>query len=332
MAHRLIAGLVVAVATLVAAPAAHAALVYVKKPNSARPQVWIARDDGSRARRLGHGLSPTISPDGKWVAWRALGSPERAMIVKARGRHPRRILRSRQVGELKFSPDSTKLAVAAGSRLMVHDVTTRTSFTAAHGQIRGFSFSGDSESIAYGTSGRSDAFDAPSDIYALEFDAGPRTRVTRDRRSLNPLWMPDGRIVFDRQTRRAGDAPSYNLYSIDADGGALRRITALKIPSLLSGLVPLEASADGRRLLAQFVGQDTAVGFTVDPRSGRARSLSRSREAGFVAADLTADGRTVLGMTGGPDPSARHHVATVPYGGGRPTILVRRAAYPDWSR
>jgi hypothetical protein len=126
-------------------------------------------------------------------------------------------------------------------------------------------------------------------------------------------------------------APSYNLFEVQPDGGSLRRITALRIPNLLSGLVPIELSADGTRLLAEFVGQDTGVGFAVDPRTGNTRSLSRNSETGFVGFDLSADGRTVLGQTGGPDPAARHNVATMPYRGGKPTVLVRRAAFPDWT-
>jgi hypothetical protein len=95
--------------------------------------------------------------------------------------------------------------------------------------------------------------------------------------------------------------------------------------------VPVELSADGSRLLAEFVGQDTSVGFAVNPRTGRTRSLSRDAENGFVGFDLTADGRTVLGHTGGPDPTGRHNVATMPWGGGEPEVLVRGAAFPDWS-
>jgi hypothetical protein len=50
-----------------------------------------------------------------------------------------------------------------------------------------------------------------------------------------------------------------------------------------------------------------------------------------VGFDLTSDGRTVLGHTGGPDPSAAHNVVTIPYTGGEPRVLVRRAAFPDWN-
>ena len=101
---------------------------------------------------------------------------------------------------------------------------------------------------------------------------------------------------------------------------------------LLSGLVPLEISADGRRLLADFTGQDTSVGFAVNLQNGKTRALSKNMETGFVATDLSADGRTVLGQTGGADPGNRHNVVTMPYAGGKPKVLVRRAAYPDWTR
>ena len=58
----------------------------------------------------------------------------------------------------------------------------------------------------------------------------------------------------------------------------------------MSGLIPLELSANGKRLLAEFVGQDTSVGFAVNPETGKVRALSRDSENGFVAANLSADG------------------------------------------
>jgi hypothetical protein len=332
MAHRAIAAVVAGAALLIAAPAAHAELVYVKKPNSANPQVWVAQDDGTGALKLGNGIQPVISPDGAWVAWRAFGSRERVLLVKSTGGTPKRIVRSMLVGDLRFSPDSTKLGITLRGRLLVHDLTTRSSSTVAHGFVRGFSFSPDSQAIVYGTAGTNEAFDAPADLYALQLAGDGKTRVTRDRKSLNPVWGPDGSIYHDRQIRRPGDAPTYNLFAIHPDGGALRRITSLKIPHLLSGLVPIDISADSKRLLALFTGQDTAFGFAVNPADGHTRSLSKKAETGFVATDLSADGRLVLGMTGGPDPAARHNVVTVPWRGGTPTVLVRGATSPRWTR
>jgi WD40 repeat protein len=332
MARRAIATVFAGIALLVAAPAAHAGLVYVKRPNSAHPQVWVAQDDGTGALKLGSGVQPVISPDAKWVAWRAFGSRERVLLARATGGTPKRIVRSLLVGDLRFSPDSTKLGITLRKRLLVHDLVTHETSTVANGFIRGFSFSPDSKALVYGTAGTNEAFDAPADLYALQLASDGKTRVTRDRKSLNPLWGPDGYIYHDRQIRRPGDAPTYNLFAIHPDGGALRRITSLKIPHLLSGLVPIEISSDAKRLLALFTGQDTAFGFAVNPVSGHTRSLSKKAETGFVATDLSADGRLVLGMTGGPDPAARHNVVTVPWLGGSPTVLVRGATTPQWTR
>lgn len=332
MAKRLIASLIAAAGALAAMPAgAGATLVYVKGPNSGKPQVWIARDDGTHAQKIAPGDQPVISPDGKWVAWRDFAD-DTVRMRKIAGHNVRRVAKSLAVGTMAFSPDSTRLGVALRGRLVVHDIAARETAVVARGFINGFSFSPDSTALVYGTSGRNDAFDAPSDLYTVTLGSESKTRVTRDRKSLNPVWGPVGEIVFDRQRTRQGDAPTYNLFAIHPDGGAMRRITSLKIPPLLSGLVPLDMSGDGRRLLAEFSGQDTSVGFAVNPASGRTRSLSKNMETGFVATALSADGRTVLGQTGGADPANRHDVVTVPYAGGKPTVLVRRAADPGWTR
>ncbi len=331
MARRTITTLLgAALALLVTAPA-EATLVYVKQPGSPDPRVWVADDDGSNGHKLGPGYFPEVSPDGRWVAWIQGGDTQQVMLRLAdRSRKARVVARTSQVGELHFSPDSKSLGLVLSRRLFVYDIRERDEVKAASGVIRGFSFSPDSKSVVFGTAGRSDAADAPSDLYSFELADGTRQRITRDRRSLNPLWGASG-IIHDRMTAREGDAPSYNLFEIQPDGGSLRRITKLRIPSLMSGLIPLELSSSGSRLLAGFVGQDTGVGFRVNPRTGSAKALSSDFEQGIVGFDLTADGRTVLAHTGGPDPTSPHNVVTLPYSGGKPTVLVRRAAFPDWS-
>jgi hypothetical protein len=252
------------------------------------------------------------------------------MRLADRSRKARIVARSSAVGELQFSPDSKALGLVLSRRLFVYDIRERDEIKAASGVIRGFSFSPDAKSVVFGTSGRSDAVDAPSDLYSFQLAAKQRLRITRDRKSLNPLWGPDG-IVHDRQVPRMGDAPTYNLFEIQPDGGSLRRITRLRIPNLMSGLVPVELAGNGVRLLAAFVGQDTEVGFRVNTKTGKTHALDEDFENGFVGFDLTADGKTVLGHTGGPDPGARHDVVTTPYGGGDQEVLVPRAGFPDWS-
>jgi hypothetical protein len=253
------------------------------------------------------------------------------MQLADRSRKARDVESATEIHDLQFSPNSKLLGIDANTRLWIYDIHDRESTKAASGNLRGFSFSPDSKSVAFGTAGRNQSFDSPTDLYRFAIADEQRTRITRDRKSLNPLWTERG-IVHDRQRVRENAAPSYNLFEIQPDGGSLRRITKLRIPDLASGLVPIEMSANGNRMIAEFTGQDIAIGFRVNPSTGKVHSLGKFGEHGFVAADLTADGRTVLGTSGGADPSVRHHVVTMPYGGGKTTVLVRRAFDPDWSR
>jgi hypothetical protein len=214
----------------------------------------------------------------------------------------------------------------------VYDIASGRLRDAAEGEIRGYSFSPDSKQIVVGRA-EGKKFQAPSDLYAGPVMGGGKLlQITDFGRAMNPVWGAK-EIVFDRFRRRKGDAPAFNLWALDpADGAALRRLTKLKIPKLVSGLVPLELSSNSRRLLSVFTGQDTEVGFTVATSSGKTRALSMDFESGLVGFDLSSNGRRILAHTGGPDPAAAHDVVTVPYRGGKPTVLVEDAAYPDWTR
>jgi hypothetical protein len=323
-------------AALWAAPA-QAELVYVKNAGGAEPVVYVATDEGKDPRRLGIGRAPTISPDGRWVAFVTVpagGSKMEAVVLQKRAAGSQRlVMRSRSIGSLRFSADSSKLgAIAGGKSVRVYDVATDRLHVAAKGPIRGYSFSPDSKQIAVGEATK-DKSRAPSDLYTGPAVGGKKlVRITDFGRASNPVWGPR-EIVFDRFKRRKGAAPAFNLWAVEpAADGKLRRLTKLKIPKLVSGLVPLEISADARRMLAVFTGQDTEVGFTVAPRTGKTRALSRDFESGLVGFDLSADGSRILAHTGGPDPGAAHDVVSVPYRGGEPTVLVEDAAYPDWTR
>jgi hypothetical protein len=321
------------IALLMTAPA-QATLVYTKSTkNNASTRVFVADNDGSHPHRIGRGILPAVSPDGRWVAWIVPGDNEDVVKMRLadRSRKAREVARTPEIFNLQFSPDSKWLGVGASRRLWVYNIHDRESVRVHSGNLRGFSFSPDSASVAFGTAGRNQSFDSPADLYTFAIADKTRVRITRDRKSLNPLWTASG-IVHDRQRIRDNAAPSYNLFEIQPDGGSLRRITKLRIPPLASGLLPLEMSANGKRMIAQFEGQDIAIGFRVNPKTGKAHTLGKFGESGLVAADLTADGRTVLGTTGGADPNNKHNVVTMPYGGGKQKVLVRNAFDPDWSR
>lgn len=318
-----------------AAPA-QAELVYVKNAGGAEPVVYVASDTGKDPRRLGIGRAPTISADGRWVAFVTVapgGSEMEAVVLqRLEAGSQRLVMRSRSIASLRFSPDSGKLAaIGGGKRVRVYDVAADKLYVAAKGAIRGFSFSPDSKQIVVGRAEK-DRPQAPSDLFAGPAIGGELERITDFGRAVNPVWGPD-EIVFDRFKRRKGAAPAFNLWAVEpAADGALRQLTTLRIPKLVSGLVPLEISSDAARMLAVFSGQDTEVGFTVALRNGKTRALSRDFENGLVGFDLSADGKRILAHTGGPDPMAAHDVVSVPYRGGKPKLLVAGAAYPDWTR
>ena len=324
-------------ATLWAAPA-QAKLVYVKHAGGLEPVVFVAKDNGKDPRRLGIGRAPTISPDGDWVAFVTVPSSgqrlDTVVLQKLDVGAQRLVMRSKTIDSLRFTADSSKLgAIAASKRVRVYDIASDTLHVAAEGNIRGYSFSPDSKGIVVGRA-TGPKFQAPSDLYVGPVLGGKKLgRLTDFGRAMNPVWGPK-EIYFDRFKRRKQDAPAFNLWAVDlTEHAELRRLTDLTIPRLVSGLVPLEASANSRRLLAVFTGQDSELGFTVQTRTGQTRSLSKDDfEHGTVGFDLSSDGRLILAHTGGPDPQAAHDVVVVPYGGGEPKVIVEDAAYPDWTR
>jgi WD40 repeat protein len=317
---------------LIYAVPAQATLVYVKKPDAENPVVYVAKDDGSERRRVGFGRAPAISPDGTWVAW--IGRDDgldQLMLQRAGGGATLVVLHSKRIDDLRFSPDSTMVgAVLSSRRLRLYTIAADAVTAVGSGFINGWTFSPDSKAVAWGRSQSSDPV-AESDVYTAPVaPPSKEKRLTRTKDALNPLWGAQG-VVFDRQRQRQGDDPVYNLWSVQADGSALKRITRLKIPSQESGLMPVDLSADGGRLLAAFTGKSTLLGFTVDPQDGATRALDVRQ--GLVGYDLSSDGLTILGHTGGPDPSAPHDVVTVPYEkGGKVTVIAHNSAYPHWNR
>jgi hypothetical protein len=120
---------------------------------------------------------------------------------------------------------------------------------------------------------------------------------------------------------------------MNPQGKGVKRLTNTEVPPLLQGLFPTDWSANGRRLLTEFQGQDTSYAVVVNPRTGAQKPVAETGESGFVGTDLSSDGTLVLGFNGGFDPGLRNHrVQTVPYAGGKPKTLVKEAFEPSWSR
>jgi Tol biopolymer transport system component len=333
---RLRAPLAAGAASLVAAAPAGATIVYEKNPF--RPAVYAAADDGSARVKLADGELPKISPDGTTVAYETpyLGNTRPTLrVIPATGGTSRLLLKPVWFS-FGFSPDSKTIAAVTGKevgrkRLVLIDLASGKVRTIAHGQFSGFSFSPDSARLVYARAPK-DAYPPHSDLLTVAVAGGASTPLTTNHRSVDPVWGAPGiAFVKLRKPTRRGDAYKQDIYLSDGATGVIRRITTTKVPFLLSGLDPVSWSADGTRLLAEFGGQDTSYAETVDPATGRVKRVGRSSD-GIVGYDLSADGSTILATTGGYDPGDRHDVVTVPYTGGTPTVLVRDAFSPDWTR
>jgi hypothetical protein len=315
-------------AVLIAPAAAHARIAYDKGPSTTRPHVFVAADDGTHQRRLATGLFPHISPDGRWVAYTRPNfktGDQQLRLVRAAGGRSRPVAHGFDVGETHWAPDSRFVAAQLGRGLLVYDVRTRTRRLLRGRRFSGFSFSPDSRSIVFGRRPRAD-LNAPSDLYVTSRGGRGTRRLTRNGRSLNPLWTRQG-IVFDEETLRKDDAPAYDLFFVRPDGTGGRRVTTTTVPRLASGLVPHAASADGARLVADFSEQDEVETYAVDFAGGAARKLGTF----LLPAGISRDGRTIVAATNGPDPGAHHDIVAVPFGAGPLRLLVRGGADPDWT-
>ncbi|HET7417477.1 MAG TPA: hypothetical protein VFJ61_07635 [Solirubrobacterales bacterium] len=337
-------------AALLAFPvAAQATLAYVKNP--AKPTVFAAADDGSGAKKLVAGSNPHVSPDGKIVALLSQGSslkskPEMVLAPADASAPPTVLVKDwRQPEVFAWSPDSKLVVAVLGpelgkQRLVLIDTVTGAQRTIAQGYFNGVSFSPDGGELVYGMAS-AEKFPPRSDIYRIEVlppgavsvKAVVPVRLTKDHNSAYPLWGPQ-KIVFvktlDAKKRQYG--PKNELYLMNSNGKGVKRLTHTKVDPLLQGLFPTAWSASGNQLLAEFEGQDTSYAVAVNPKNGAQRAVAESGESGFVGTALSADGKEILGYTGGFDPGVKHNVVSVPYANGRVKVLVKNAFEPDWSR
>lgn len=341
----LLSALVLAV--LLAFPvAANATLAYVKNP--LHPAVYVANDDGSGARKLDSGETPHVSPDGNWVVYLHQGTNHRQELKLApvAGGSARTLMVDwREPFSLAWSPDSSMILVQRGAelgkrKLVLIEVATGVQKVVAQGFFSGFSFSPQGGQFVFAKA-KSERFPPRSDVYRVDLIPPGAVsvmpvlphQITSDHRSSYPLWGPSGQIVFvkalDAKKRKYG--PKNELYLMKPNGKGVKRLTHTNVPQLLQGLFPTDWSAGGNRLLAEFEGQDTSYAVKVNPKTGAQKPVAQAGEQGFVGTALSADGKLVLGVTGGFEPGPDHDVVSVPYGGGKPQVLAENAFEPDWS-
>ncbi len=138
------------------------------------------------------------------------------------------------------------------SGLAIVDLQTGALKVIAHGQLYGASFAPNgSDEVVFGLSA-SQSLGARVNVLQSKADGSGMVPLTRDGRSLFPVWGP-GAIAYDRERLRRNDAPIYQIW-LRSNNGRTRRLTNVRVRSLVSGLVPLAFSSDGTRLLTRVRG------------------------------------------------------------------------------
>jgi Tol biopolymer transport system component len=332
------------IAALLAAPAAaQATLAYTT--HIFHPHVVVAQDNGKGAKTIGAGTNSRVSPNGELVVFErenaAKGKgPEMKLYDVATGKTRTIFTSWRDSYTVAWSPDSTMVAALTGGELgkrtlYVIDVETGKKTRIASGYFSGVSFSPDDEELVFGIGG--EEFGGKTNVVRAPVTGGPTSQLTHDGISTSPLWGPQGQIVFVKQLNvknRRYHTPKNDLFLMNADGKAVKRLTHTVVGDLVFGLFPTAWSASGNQLLAEFGGQDTSYAVAVNPKTGKETNLSPGNsETGFQGVALTPDGKTVLGSIGyfdGGGGADQLKIASIPYKGGKAKVIVKGGFDPSW--
>lgn len=322
-------------------------LAYVTQTATSTSKVWVAAVNGSDPKLLGPGQQPLLSPNGRSVAVSLFGATGDSEHGPSVGIYPAAggpvanylSLETATATPVAWSPDSRYLAVerqsngttniAAGSGLDVIDTQTGIVTPIAAGTIYGASFARDgSDRLVFALS-RSESFTGAVNLYMSEASGVGLRRVTSDGRRLDPVWGPTY-IAYDRERMRHL-SPEYQIWLDSPSGVRVRRLTHVAVGSLVQGLVPLGFSADGRRLLAEFEGQDTSGAYTVNVASGLLRNVSAHGQS-LIAGGISSDGSTLLLDEGAfEQPASRGRIVSMPFAGGRTKVLVAHGSQATWN-
>jgi Tol biopolymer transport system component len=295
-------------------------LVYAK-PNAPlagytghHEDVWVAQLDGSRPWKLTSGVQPSVSPDGRLVAF---GSGSQVLLESTQG-GPAAVLYT--IGGRwpvvyvppVWAPDSEHLAIEVErGRLLVVDVVTRQRSLLPATQS--FSFSPDSRRIVY---------EARGDLYVIPTMGGTPRQLTHDGKDVAPVWGKSG-IAFTRFRTRSHTG---DIWLMDAGRTRMRRLTHSGV-----GFAPAFFSADGTRLLAAIPPSHNGQLWAVDVRTGKARAIT-PLVGDLNAEGLSSDGKTVLASVGcGGMVSPYGYVETIPFTGGKPHVIARGPCRASWN-
>ena len=198
--------------------------------NGRESSIGVVNVRSGKLRRLApDGVSPAWSPDGRRVAF--IGEDGNGVFIVGADASRRRMLTPMAVDsiglgdELSWSPDARTIAfVRDDGALIAINVATAHARVLARGVdttslLSAPTFSPDGSSLAYTARGGLSR-SAPMELFVVRRDGTGARQVTRSQHSessRNPHWLPDGRLIYERE-RFPGDERLTDLWLIARNG------------------------------------------------------------------------------------------------------------------
>ena len=310
-------------------------LTYITGLGTSKPaNVVVAGVDGSSRATLGAADSALLRPDGSLVAAIKKNSATSWALAlyssSAAGAASSLYASPKFMQLLAWSADSRYLLVAVGAtaagQLWVFDSVTRTRKEIATGAFYGASFDTASDHVVYARAAGSGV-----DLFSTSATGAGTRRLTSTGSSEYPVWGPTGIAYAHATTRKSGASPQFQLWLMKASG-ANTQLTNLPIAQGLSGLTPVAFSASGTHLLANFVGQNTTEAYVLDLSAAKPqpRDLTGAGN-GTIGDAISRNGEVILVTRGKTENQAADSVETVPWNGGKPTVIAAHGAYASWN-
>ncbi len=280
-------------------------LVYARPHDG---EILAASPTGAHGRFLAVGDNPSVSPDGRYVAY---VRGENVLVVPTAGGRPTIVATA---DGATWAPNSQFLALSEYASQVVVEIRTSKVLTRVPAE-EWFAFSPDSKRIAYIDS---------RDLYVAPTTGGAPVRLTDDHNSLAVAWGTPG-IAFFRYANKRG--PEGDIWLTDGRKHHAHPLTHLG--GHFGPNMPVEFSANGRELLAAGGYVHGSSVWAVDLPTGDARELSALGYAWPLG--LSTDGKTVL--VGAAMSYIAHcsGVETIPFAGGKPRIVARGSCSGSWN-
>ncbi len=328
-----------AAASAIASGGGKIGLAYASSGAHGVPKIVIANANGSDPRTLTDGSVPVVSPNGASVAFGPVTGKVGLVAYSDAGKLTGKFFVGDgvEVNPIAWSHDSRYIAVAltdvnattkiGKSGLGIIDTKTGKATTVAHGQVDGVGWSPSADTVVFGLI-KSASVLGPSNLYSWDLASSSLQQLTHNNHSLDPVWGKLG-IAYD-QSKARKESPAYEIWLMNGAGHSTL-ITHTKPGPLVQGLVPVAVSANGRRMIAGFEGEDTDNAYTVDLKTHAVHELHVGTKV-VTPWGISRNGQRLLVNVGGFENSnGPGNVESMSFAGGDAKVLGK-GDFPSWTQ